>query len=86
MVIALEVNRSGLTFVTVDSAARNAGNLLIVNAGDMVQDNSDIASDQSYVVRVPGIRRNWSFEREFEEAVDGAHRPSHIRTRCRRSV
>jgi hypothetical protein len=86
MVIPLEINRPGLAFITVDSAACDALNLLIVNSGDIVQDNRDGAAYQSYVISVPDIRWNWSFDRKFEKTVDRTDGSGHIRARRCRSV
>src|SRR5579871_6504587 len=52
---ALQVDRPGRSFVAVEGAPGNAGNLLVVDHGLAVQDHGDAAADEGDVEGLPGV-------------------------------
>src|SRR4029077_19270373 len=70
---ALEVDGAGQFFVTIESAAGDAGDFLVVDDGLAVQDYRDHPADEGDVVRLPfaGLARR--LRRRSEKTVDSAH-------------
>src|ERR1043166_940900 len=71
-VIALQVDRSRRTFVAVDGATGDAGNLLIADDLLAIGDDGDHASDQRDVVGIPLPRRQSGDLAGGDESVDAA--------------
>ena len=51
--IALNIQRTGLTFMAVDGAPRDSGDLLIVDDSDSIANHRDMPAHQRYVVGLP---------------------------------
>ena len=53
MMVTLEINRTRLRLVAVDSAAGYTGNFLVIDRGHAVEDHGYPAADEGYVVGLP---------------------------------
>src|SRR5208282_6505091 len=72
---ALEIDRPGEHFVTIQSPASDAGNFLLVDDGLAVLHNGDHPSNQSDVVALPFSGLSRLFRRGGQKTIDasGAH-------------
>lgn len=72
-VIALNVQRTRLAFAAIDGAARDSGDLLIIDSGHSVANHGDVAANQRNVIGLPLAGPPGNIDRGRDESIDGSH-------------